>query len=239
MPEEGIRLLSHDEILSYEEIVEVVKFAVSQGIHKVRITGGEPLVRRQITKLVKMIADIEGITDFSLTTNGVLLKEFAISLAKAGLHRINVSLDTLDENKYKEITRGGDISRVIEGMNEASLAGLNPIKVNMVMSEYVTEKDKKDLKSFCDKNAYDLRFIRKMDLKKGTFSVVEGGHGGDCPRCNRIRLTSNGMLKPCLFSDTSYNIRDLGIEKAFNLAIENKPKSGSQNSTCAFFRIGG
>ena len=239
MPEEGIKLLRHEDILSFEEIAEVVRFAVSKGIDKIRLTGGEPLVRRDITDLISMIARIEGVNDFAMTTNGTFLKKYAVDIAKAGLHRVNVSLDTLDPEKYRDITRGGDVKKVIEGLNEASLAGLNPIKINTVIGEFTTQKDRNDLINFCKKNDYKIRFIRKMDLKRGKFSVVEGGMGGDCPRCNRLRLTSNGQIKPCLFSELGYDIRDMGIEKAFNEAINNKPKSGKSNSTCTFYRIGG
>ena len=239
MPEEGVELLRHEDILSYEEIVEVVRYAVSQGIYKVRLTGGEPLVRRNIKELIRMIANVEGVTDLSMTTNGIMLKDYAIQIAKAGLKRVNVSLDTLNPEKYKEITRGGDVNKVTEGLNEASLAGLNPVKVNMVISEYTNQDDKEELKDFCEKNNYQLRFIKKMDLKTGKFSIVEGGLGGDCPRCNRLRVTSNGLIKPCLFSEHSYSIRELGIEDAFRRAVQNKPKAGKSNATCTFYRLGG
>src|SRR6056297_2108349 len=105
MPEEGIKLLRHEDILSFEEIAEVVRFAVSKGIDKSRLTGGEPLVRRDITDLISMIARIEGVNDFAMTTNGTFLKKYAVDIAKAGLHRVNVSLDTLDPEKYRDITR--------------------------------------------------------------------------------------------------------------------------------------
>lgn len=239
MPEDGIDLIRHDDILSYEEIVEIIKYGVSKGIDKIRLTGGEPLVRRNITRLIKMISQIEGVKDLSVTSNGILLGEYAFEAANAGLDRVNVSLDTLDPEKYKNITRGGDVNRVVEGLHVARQAGLTPIKVNMVVHSLTTTKDKTDLQAFCDKNGFQLRFIQEMDLKKGTFSVVEGGRGGDCKRCNRLRLTANGLIKPCLFSDIAYNIRELGIEKAFFMALEDKPKAGTISSACSFYRIGG
>lgn len=128
MPEEGVVLLDHKEILSFDEIVDVAKTAVRKGVDKIRVTGGEPLVRNGIIDLVKMIGEIDGIKDFSMTTNGILLSKYADDLANAGLHRVNISLDTLDPEKFKQITRGGDIQKVFDGIEAAKKAGLNPIK---------------------------------------------------------------------------------------------------------------
>jgi cyclic pyranopterin phosphate synthase len=155
------------------------------------------------------------------------------------LDRVNVSLDTLDPEKYAQITRGGDIHKVLEGLTEAKKQGLTPVKINMVVGEWTNEKDKADLQEFSNKHGFELRFIQKMDLDKGEFSVVEGGMGGDCLNCNRLRVTSNGFLKPCLFSDLAYDIRMLGIQEAFRQALENKPKAGTNSSKCTFYRIGG
>ncbi len=116
MPECGVDLISHKKVLTFEEITEIARTGVKLGIDKVRITGGEPLVRRGVVDLVKMISEIPGILDFSLTTNGTLLNQFAESLAKAGLHRVNISLDTLNPDRYKEITRIGDINSVLKGI---------------------------------------------------------------------------------------------------------------------------
>jgi len=239
MPAGGVKLLQHNEILSYEEIVDIVKYAVSNGIRKVRLTGGEPLVRREFTTLVSMIAEISGIDDLSMTTNGVFLEKHADNLAQAGLNRVNVSLDTLNPEKYRKITRGGNLNAALKGIQQANHVGLNPIKINMVINEFTDDKDKEQLTQFCNKNGYTLRFIHQMNLKSGCFSVITGGRGGDCPRCNRLRLTSNGKIKPCLFSDLAYDVRKLGIEKAFQQALENKPYAGSFSETCSFNRIGG
>ena len=119
MPAEGIKLISHDQILSFEEIADVVRVAVTMGITKVRITGGEPLVRKGIIQLVGMIGRIKEISDLSMTTNGTLLKNFADDLAGAGLHRINISLDSVDPVKFREITRGGNVNDVFEGIRAA------------------------------------------------------------------------------------------------------------------------
>jgi cyclic pyranopterin phosphate synthase len=239
MPEEGVQLLRHEDILSYEEITEVVRYGVSKGIDKVRITGGEPLVRRDITRLVEMLSQMEGMRDLSMTTNGLLLDQYAESLVKAGLQRVNVSLDTLDPKKYSKITRGGDLEKVLTGLDAAQRAGLTPIKINTVLHQYFDEDDRQALTAFCRNKGYELRFIREMDLEEGTFSKVEGGRGGDCPRCNRLRLTPHGRLKPCLFSNLGYDVRKLGIARAFEMALQNKPLSGSTNNSCTFYRMGG
>ncbi len=239
MPEKGIKLFRHEDILSFEEIVDVVKTAVKMGIDKVRLTGGEPLVRKGITKLVSMIADIKGINDLSMTTNGTLLEHFAQPLANAGLNRINISLDTIDPKRYKEITRVGDISKVFKGIEAAKKAKLDPVKINCVVMHSSDEEDAKQVKIFCNKNDLQLRFIHQMNLRTGEFSIVEGGSGGDCKHCNRIRLTANGMVKPCLFNDLEYDVRKLGAEKAIILAVENKPEYGTVNHSNYFYNIGG
>lgn len=135
MPEEGIKLFRHEEILSYDEIVEFTRIAVANGVTKVRLTGGEPLVRKGIVSLVRMISEIDGIRDLSMTTNGTLLKEYARELRDAGLHRVNISLDTIDPVKFRSITRFGNIGDVFDGIDSARNAGLFPIKINCVVKE--------------------------------------------------------------------------------------------------------
>ena len=239
MPEEGIRLLDHKDILSFEEIVNVVRTAVEFGITKVRITGGEPLVRKGITELIRMISKIVGINDFGLTTNGILLEQFASDLANAGLHRVNISLDTMNPEKFSQITRGGDITMVFRGIDAVRQAGLAPIKINCVVKNSSSEPDAVEVKKFCNSNDLEVRFIHQMDLKSGCFTIVEGGKGGDCLKCNRLRLTANGFLKPCLFDDLEFSIRELGIHEAIEKAINFKPEKGSQNLLSRFHNIGG
>ena len=239
MPEEGVKLLGHNDILSYEEIVEIVSVAVSMGITKVRITGGEPLVRKGITSLVGQIAAINGIEDFGLTTNGILLAGFAEALAAAGLHRINISLDTMDEEKFRLITRGGELNNVLLGIAAAQKAGLTPVKINCVVRMSSDEPDATAVREFCRINGLEVRFIHEMNLEDGRFTIVENGHGGDCSRCNRLRLTANGMIKPCLFNDLQYDTRKLGIRNALEMAIGHKPERGSVNETGKFYNIGG
>jgi GTP 3',8-cyclase len=238
MPEEGIQLLGHADILSFEEIVEFTRFAVRAGITKVRLTGGEPLVRKGIVKLVAMLSSIDGLEDLSLTTNGILLPEFAVDLKNAGLKRVNISLDSVNPEKYCQITRTGDLSMVIKGIESAIAAGLEPIKINCVLLGQ-PDDETQQLRNFCQERGLKLRFIHQMNLKTGEFSKVEGGDGGNCSRCNRIRLLANGDLKPCLFSDLAYNIRELGYEQALNSATGNKPKSGTYNKSGEFYNIGG
>lgn len=239
MPEDGVELLDHKEILNFDEIVEVAKTAVRKGVNKIRVTGGEPLVRKGIVDLVKMIGEIDGIKDFSMTTNAILLSKYADDLAKVGLHRVNISLDTLDPEKFKQVTRGGDIQKVFEGVQAAKKAGLKPIKINCVIKESNQEPDAVEVAKYCHENGLQIRYIKEMDLEKGEFSIVQGGSGGDCGTCNRIRLTANGSIKPCLFSDISYNVRELGAERAIDLAIGNKPQNGHTNLTGKFYNIGG
>lgn len=239
MPEEGVELLSHKDILSFDEITEIVRAAVRKGVDKIRVTGGEPLVRKSIVELVKMIGEIDGVKDFSMTTNAILLSKYAEDLAKAGLQRVNISLDTMNPDKFKEITRGGDISKVFEGIEAAKNAGLKPIKINCVIKKSKEEPDAIAVAKFCQENDLHIRYIKEMDLETGEFSVVDGGSGGHCASCNRLRLTANGAIKPCLFSDISYNVRELGVERAIDLAIGNKPKTGYENHTGKFYNIGG
>lgn len=239
MPAEGVKLLDHRDILSFEEIVEVVREAVDLGVTKVRITGGEPLVRKGIVSLVEKIAAISGIMDFGLTTNGILLPGFAADLAKAGLHRINISLDTLDPEKYRSITRGGDLGKVFAGIEAAMNAGLTPVKINCVVRNSSEEPDAQSVREYCRLNGLEARFIHEMSLADGRFTIVENGHGGDCLHCNRLRLTASGMIRPCLFSDVQYSTRELGIREALEKAVGNKPAKGSVNVTGGFHDIGG
>jgi len=239
MPEEGIKLFRHEEILSYDDIVGFTRVAVANGVIKVRITGGEPLVRKGIVSLVRMISGIKGIEDLSMTTNGTLLKKYAGELWDAGLHRVNISLDTVNPEKFRSITRYGNINDVFEGINAAKNAGLFPIKINCVVKDSKEEEEARTVTRFCLDNDLEIRYISQMDLIRGHFSVVDGGTGGDCSVCNRLRLTSNGKLKPCLFSNIEFDIRELGFEKAIKLAAELKPECGSRNETGAFYNIGG
>ncbi len=239
MPENGVKLFKHNEILSFEEIYNFVKIAVTLGIEKVRLTGGEPLVRQGFPNLVKMISSIEGIKDLSMTTNGLLLFDYAEILKENGLKRINISLDTLIPENYKKITRGADIEKVLKGIEKAKQLGFNPIKINCVIKDNSNEIDAQSVAKYCVENDLHIRYIKQMDLSKGEFWVVEGGSGGDCLNCNRLRLTSNGKLKPCLFNDIEYDIKELGAEEVIKKAILGKPQKGNANDTSYFSNVGG
>lgn len=239
MPEEGVALKHHDEILSFEEITDVVKAGVRLGINKIRLTGGEPLARKNVAELIRMIKAVDGIQDVGLTTNGTLLPQFAEDLWQAGLRRLNISLDTLNNDKYRVITRNGDLNDVLAGIGIAKTLGFDPIKINFVRIPGVNEADEKEVKQFCLQHGLKIRFIRQMDLATGEFSPVEGGIGGNCRICNRLRLTADGKIIPCLFSDVGFSTREYGIEEAFSKALHSKPESGKGSVQHNFYNIGG
>lgn len=226
MPENGIKLRSHQEILSFEEILAITKCAIKIGINKIRLTGGEPLLRRDIVELVKMLTQLEGIDDLALTTNGTLLAQYANDLKKAGLQRINVSLDTTDPKYFYKNTRGGDISQVFAGIDAALRAGLLPLKLNCVVDNLNENQHALLVKEFAQAKKLEVRFIQKMDFVTGKFATVTAKGGGDCKNCNRLRLLSDGKILPCLFSDVTFDTRKLGIDNALKQAILHKPEHG-------------
>lgn len=239
MPACGIEPMPHNAVLSFEEIEAVARHGAASGINKVRITGGEPLVRKNIIHLVAMLAKIPGINELTMTTNGILLDKFANDLKAAGLKRVNISLDSVDPHRFTEITRVGNLKDVFRGIDAARKAGLEPIKINCVIKKSPDEPDAAGVRAFCEKEGLQLRYIKEMNLETGQFSQVIGGDGGHCATCNRMRLTANGDLKPCLFSNVAFNVRALGIEKAWEAAIANKPACGSVNHKNQFSNIGG
>jgi len=281
IPEAGVVQKCHTEILSYEEILQVVRAAAALGVEKIRITGGEPLVRRGITELVRMIAGVPGIRDLSLTTNGLLLGDMAQDLKGAGLGRVNVSLDTLNPEKYAQITRGGDLRRVLAGLQAAREAGLAPIKINTVLIGGFNDDEIADFAQLTRQEALDVRFIELMPIgeastwTEGHFipsqtvldrlpqleAEPEGGDGGParhwrlpgalgriglinpisshfCGTCNRIRLTADGRLKPCLHTDREIDLRPaLGdptaLQDLIRLGVRQKPE-GHRINGCDF-----
>lgn len=165
MPLEGIKnKIKHDDILSLEEMYELIKVFVKLGVNKIRLTGGEPLARKGIIELIEKISALEGVKDLTITTNGILLKEYAQSLKDAGLNRLNISLDTLKPDKYKEITRGGDLSKVFEGIKEAKRVGLEPIKINTVLIGDFNDDEILDLINITKEDYIDVRFIELMPI---------------------------------------------------------------------------
>ncbi len=167
MPQSGITKKKHEEMLTIEEMLELAGIFVSMGINKIRLTGGEPLLKKGILALTESIALLNGLKDFSLTTNGVLLKDNAEALKKAGLHRVNISLDTLNPEKYKYITRGGDLANVLEGMKQAMRVGLEPVKINVVLIGGFNDNEIADFAELT-KEGFEVRFIELMPVGEAT-----------------------------------------------------------------------
>ncbi len=253
MPEQGVPLKPHHELLTFEEITRIVKVAASLGITKIRLTGGEPLARRGIVELVRMIASVPGIEDLAMTTNGTLLAAFAHQLKEAGLHRVNVSLDTLRPERFRQITRIGNLEDVLRGLEEARKAGLTPIKINVVVLDGFNRDEVVDFARLTLEDEWHVRFIEVMpvgdeaesnigrfismrevreeiertfgplmpaDLRgngparyfrlegaRGTIGFITPGSEHFCYHCNRLRLTSDGKLRPCLLSDFEVDIK--------------------------------
>lgn len=164
MPPEGVADLGHNTILTFEEIERIVRVAASLGINKYRLTGGEPLVRKGIVDLVGKISKIPGVEEIGMTTNGILLKEYASKLKEAGLSRVNISLDTLRYGRYEKITRGGDLDLAVEGLDEASKVGLKPIKINVVMMKGFNDDEILDFIQLTINHDYEIRFIELMPI---------------------------------------------------------------------------
>jgi cyclic pyranopterin phosphate synthase len=283
MPSKGVKPLRHRDILSYDEIIRIVKVAAPIGIRKVRITGGEPLARKGVTGLISSLRKIDGIENLSLTTNGILLEKMAEELAEAGLDRVNVSIDSLKPEKYKEITRGGFLDAVLNGVKKAESVGLKPVKFNMVPIRGFNDDEIEDFARLTLNNNYQIRFIEFMPIgagekwtpekhisideirpiveKVGRLTPVKLRKFGParyfrfdgapgvigfinavthmfCKDCNRLRLTSDGNLRSCLFSDTEVDLKtplrsgasDSEIKKLFQHAIETKPEK--HNISC-------
>jgi len=272
MPEEGIKdKKTHSDILSLEEIYEVVKACSNLGINKVRITGGEPLTRKGISGLIRNIDKLVGIKDIAMTTNGLLLKEYAKELKEAGLGRVNVSLDTLNEKKYKYITRFGSLKNVLEGIEEAKKIGLLPLKINVVLIGGFNDDEIENFVKLTIDDDMQVRFIELMpigqasgwakenfipntvvldkfkDLQpvpqmdksspaeyyrlpgaKGLVGLINPISHRFCSNCNRLRLTADGKIKPCLNSNQEIDIKKVlksggDLEKTIQIAIQQKP----------------
>jgi cyclic pyranopterin phosphate synthase len=243
MPAEGIPLKSHDEILSYEAIARIAESAAGLGFDKVRLTGGEPLVRKDIDELVSMLHAIPELRDISMTTNASLLTlPQAMRLKEAGLSRVNISLDTLDPERFREITRGGDINDVLAGIDAAVEAGLHPVKINMIVFEETTSADIDAMRSFCSTRGLVLQTIKQFSLYDGTEGLHDA-HQFDrpqpCGRCDKLRLTADGYLKPCLFSNKEIGVDLEGIVLCIQKAVSAKPLQGTICVNRNMCQIGG
>jgi cyclic pyranopterin phosphate synthase len=278
MPEQGVPKLIHNDILTFEELERVARLSVGLGIEKIRLTGGEPLVRKNIVDLIKALREIPGIRDISLTTNGILLAENARSLWEAGVKRINISLDTLNSKKFAEITRFDFFNQVWEGIQEAERIGFSPIKINVVALKGINDDEILAFGRLSFEKPYHIRFIEFMPVGPengwsaekflstediinqlevlGPLSPVNGqgfdgpakrmafeGARGEiglispisehfCPACNRLRLTAEGRLRACIFSDDEADLRtplrngasDWELESVIRETITRKPK---------------
>lgn len=284
MPAEGIQRLSHDAIMRYEEIEAFVRCAAQVGIREVRITGGEPLVRNDLPNVVEKLSKIPGILEVSMTTNGQLLEKAAPALASAGLKRVNISLDTLQAEKFKRVTRGGSIERVWRGIEAAEKHGLTPIKINMVIIRGFNDDEILDMARLTLDHDWQVRFIELMPLQNQSSwgegfpepadafvsvneiieklhpaglekATVRNGNGPAaiyriqngigtlgfisplsehqfCQGCNRMRLTADGYLRPCLMSNVEFPLLPAmrsgqPILPILQAAVQNKP-SGHQ-----------
>ena len=250
MPPQGVRLSPRSEILHYEEIQAVAQAAAALDINKVRLTGGEPLVRSRLSHLVEILSQIEGIDDIALTTNGMLLRQYAAPLRQAGLRRVNVSLDTLKREKFHRITRHDKLGDVLDGINAAKEAGLDPVKVNMVVIRGINDDEVLDFARLTIEQEWHVRFIEPMPFgigegisfvptgeiqerllslgslepclpsqgngpakyfrfegTQGTVGFISPLSEHFCFNCNRLRLTVDGKLRPCLLSDEEVDLK--------------------------------
>jgi len=239
MPEEGVPFKPHNTIMSFENIVKVVEKAAELGINKIRLTGGEPLVRKDVVKLVRMIKKVEGITHIGMTTNGVLLDKLAAPLRDAGLDSVNISMDTLNPERYKKITRIGDISYTLNGIEAAIKAGFKKIKINVVVMEDSPDTEIRDMEEFCSKKGLTLQLINHYDLSSEKKNTYKFDRPPKCAVCNRIRLTADGILKPCLHSNQEIPVNQEDIISSLKKAILDKPENGSVCTNRNMIEIGG
>ncbi len=275
MPKEGVSLIGHEDILNYEETLRITKVAAVSGITKIRLTGGEPLVRKGISSFIAKLHKVPDISEISMTTNGILLEDASCALRKAGMQRINISLDTLDPEKYKKITRVGDINSVLAGIHAARIEGFNPIKINVVAMRGINDDEINSFAALTMERPVHIRFIEFMpmngenrdrfisntEIKKkiqkagkllplcseynsgpANMFQLEGAQGKlgfisplsnhFCEKCNRLRLTADGKLRTCLFSDTEIDLKtplrsgcsDSDLLTIITNAILTKPK---------------
>ena len=241
MPESGVGLKKHEEILSYEQIEVIAREAVELGIRKIRLTGGEPLLRRNIEYLVGQLSHIDGLDELCMTTNGTRLAEMAELLKKNGLTRVNVSMDSLDAEKYSRTTRGGKLEQVLKGIDAAIDAELTPIKINMVILEDTSEADVREMQNFCERKGLSLQKIMQFSLydRHDLSTRLHAERPPGCVTCNRLRLTADGFLKPCLFSEDEIKVDFGDIKGSIQKAVRLKPENGSACKNRGMSQIGG
>lgn len=268
MDSHGVKKREHSEILSIEELINISKVSVDCGINKIRITGGEPLVRKGVLDLCEGLKKINGLEELAITTNGSKLSEMAKDLKSAGVDRINISLDTLDKDKFEKITRIGNLDEVLDGIDAVVHAGFNNTKINVVLMRGINDDEIETFVKYTKDNPVSVRFIELMpigpskewydnryisteEVIKRVPELIEAGKDGVsrvyklgeaigtvglispisncfCKECNRLRVTADGRLLPCLHSDLEYNVRALSdkeLMETFHTAINNKPVS--------------
>ena len=242
MPAEGVPHRSHEEFLSLEQMAAVVRVGVRLGLTKVRLTGGEPLVKRGIVELVRLIREVPGVRHLGMTTNGVLLPRYADSLRRAGLDSVNISLDTLDPERYREITRVGDIRHVLKGIEAARRAGF-PIKINMVVLEDTGPEEIAAMRRFCERRpgakGLTLQLINHYELGEEKLDRYCFDRPPRCSACNKIRLLADGTLKPCLHSNEEIKLDPEHIEESLRRTIAAKPERGDVCTNRPMVEIGG
>ena len=241
MPATGVPKKPRDRILSYEQIEAVTRESVALGVSKVRLTGGEPLIRRNVEELVGRLSRVTGLDELTMTTNGTRLAGMAATLKKQGLQRVNISIDSLDPARYRELTRGGDLKEVLKGVDAALAAGLTPVKINMVILEDTSEDEVRTLQRFCSDKGMKLQKIMQFSLydRHGLGERFRAERPPKCAQCNRLRLTADGFLKPCLFSEDEIQVDFSDIRSSILQAVEAKPESGSCCRNRPMCAIGG
>lgn len=238
MPAEGVPRRRHEDLLSLEQLADAARAAASLGVTKVRLTGGEPLVRRGIVELVRMIAAIPALEHLGMTTNGTLLAPPARALREAGLKSVNVSLDTLDPSRYAAVTRGGRLQDALDGIRAAQAAGL-PVKLNMVVLPDTTAADRRAMGRFADERGARLQLINHFDLARRKADGYEFDRPPRCTACNRIRLLADGTLKPCLHSNDELRFDPSRPAGSIREAILAKPLRGGTCTNRPMQEIGG
>ena len=241
MPEAPFMGKNDSDVLSYEQIESVSKVAANMGIHKIRLTGGEPLIRKDIEQLVARLTAIEGIEEVCMTTNGSLLADMATKLKKSGLSRVNISIDSLDADRYRMLTGGGDLHQALAGVEAAQKAELVPIKINMVILADTTEEKIEKMQAFCDRQGLQLQKIMQFSLydRADLSRRFKTQRPPKCSTCNRLRLTADGHLKPCLFSDNEVRVDFDNIADSILKAVAKKPENGSSCRNRFMNQIGG
>ncbi|MBP7264484.1 MAG: radical SAM protein [Spirochaetia bacterium] len=238
MPAEGVAWLPHERIMSLENMAKVAGAAAALGFDKIRLTGGEPLVRKGVPQFVTMLRDIPGLDIIAMTTNGTLLAPLAADLARRGLSSVNISLDTVDPERYAYVTRGGRLDDALCGIRAARDAGL-PVKLNVVVDPSRDSRDLDGVRAFADELGCAVQTIRQYRLDQGKLDDFHYDRPPPCARCNRIRLLATGELKPCLHGDAVVPVDLDDPAASIRACVAMKPAHGGAASNHNVSAIGG